>query len=83
MQRSLEPKPHLVVQKKGLSLNTIPENGTVTVRGTVRTNKHPWWFGVELCGNGMESALWGVRMGKDGDELQEPRTMGEVSYLLA
>lgn len=31
MQRSLEPQTHLIVQKKGLCFNTIPENGTISV----------------------------------------------------
>lgn len=83
MQGGLESKTHLIVQKKGLCLNTIPENGTITVQGTVCTNKCQRRFGLDLCGNRMESALWGVRVGKDCDDLQNTRTMGEASYMLA
>lgn len=34
----LEPQTHLIVQQKELFINSIPENGKITVQGTMSTS---------------------------------------------
>lgn len=68
MLRSLELKPLLIVQKKGLCLNTIPKMGQLQHRAL---HAQPsGGLGLMSAGRGWKVPSGGLRMGRDCDESQ-------------